>query len=151
MDLHFYSAFPVYWPLKALYSTCHIHPFKHTFTYTEGRGCHARCQLLIRSNLGFRIFLKDISAWSWGSRRFKPATFQLLDNSLYLLRYSRSGKWKQKLLSTHNKHKTIHSDKTLQNNCYSPFKNFSYTCHKISYFALSLLITFPFKSISILL
>ena len=31
--LHFYSAFPVYWQLKALYNTCHIHPFTHTFIH----------------------------------------------------------------------------------------------------------------------
>ena len=33
MDLHFYSTFPVYWPLKPLYITCHIHPFTHTFIH----------------------------------------------------------------------------------------------------------------------
>lgn len=30
MNLHFYSRFPVYWPLKVLYNTRHIHPFIHT-------------------------------------------------------------------------------------------------------------------------
>ena len=30
-----------------------------THSYTDDRGCHARCQLLIRSNLGFSILLKD--------------------------------------------------------------------------------------------
>ena len=36
----------------------------HTHSYTNGRGCHASCQLLIRSNLGFSIRLKDSSACS---------------------------------------------------------------------------------------
>ena len=48
MDLHFYGACPVYWPLKALYNTC---PFTHahTHSYTDGRGSQSRCQLFIRS------------------------------------------------------------------------------------------------------
>ena len=33
MVLHFYSAFTVYWLLKVLYNTCHIHPFTHTFIH----------------------------------------------------------------------------------------------------------------------
>ena len=36
----------------------------HTYSYTNGRGCHARCQLHIRSNLGFSILLKDTSTCS---------------------------------------------------------------------------------------
>ena len=36
--------------------------YSHTHSYTDGGGCHARCQLHIRSNLGFSILLKD----SWG-------------------------------------------------------------------------------------
>ena len=48
-------AFPVYWPLKALYNTCHIHPV-HPHSYTDG---HAKRHLLIRSNLGFSILPED--------------------------------------------------------------------------------------------
>ena len=33
MDLHFYGAVPVYWPLEALYNTCQIHPFTYTFIH----------------------------------------------------------------------------------------------------------------------
>ena len=33
-DLHFYSTFPVYWPLKVLYNTCQLHPFTHTHKHT---------------------------------------------------------------------------------------------------------------------
>lgn len=33
MDLHFHSAFPVNWPVKALYNTCCIHPFTHTLIH----------------------------------------------------------------------------------------------------------------------
>ena len=33
MDLHFYSAFPVYWTHKALYNTCQIHLFTNTFIH----------------------------------------------------------------------------------------------------------------------
>lgn len=36
MDLHFYSAFPVYRPLRALYNPCHIHLFTHTFIHCSG-------------------------------------------------------------------------------------------------------------------
>lgn len=32
LEMDFDSAFPVYWPLKALYNTCHILPFTHTFS-----------------------------------------------------------------------------------------------------------------------
>ena len=32
---------------KLLYNTCQIHPFTHTHSHTDGRGCHARCQLLV--------------------------------------------------------------------------------------------------------
>ena len=31
----------------------------HRKALTDGRGFHAKCQLLIRSNLGFSILLKD--------------------------------------------------------------------------------------------
>ena len=30
---YFYCVFSVYWPLKALYNTCHIHRSTYTFTY----------------------------------------------------------------------------------------------------------------------
>ena len=56
MDSHLYSVFLVYWPLKVLYNTPHLH--------TDGRGCHARCQLHIGSNLGFNILLKVTSTCS---------------------------------------------------------------------------------------
>ena len=36
----------------------------HTHSYTDGRNCHARCQLHFRSNLGFSILLKDTSTCS---------------------------------------------------------------------------------------
>ena len=36
----------------------------HTHSYTDGRYRHARCQLHIRSNLGFSILLKDTSTCS---------------------------------------------------------------------------------------
>lgn len=66
---------------------------QHTcsFTQSHGRGCHLRCQLLIRGNLGllaqghFNIF-----NFNWGSQGFEPRTFWKLDDPLYLLRYSRS-------------------------------------------------------------
>ena len=44
--LYLYSAFLVFRPLKALYTTYLIHPI-HTHSYTDGIGYHARCQLLI--------------------------------------------------------------------------------------------------------
>ena len=47
--LCFCSTFPVYSPLRALYNTCH--------SYTDGRGCHARCQLLI-------IQFWDLGVWT---------------------------------------------------------------------------------------
>ena len=31
----------------------------HTHSYTDGRGCHARCQMHMRRNLEFSILLKD--------------------------------------------------------------------------------------------
>ena len=89
MDLHLYSAFPVHWPLIVLYNTCHIHPFTHTHSYTDGRGCHARCQPHIRSNLGFIILLKTTltcsSTQPWG------AGIRTSDDPLYPLSYSRHG------------------------------------------------------------
>lgn len=33
LDWNFYSSFPIYWPLKGLYNTCHIHAFTHNFTH----------------------------------------------------------------------------------------------------------------------
>ena len=36
----------------------------HTHLYTDGGGCHARLQLLIRSNLGFSILLKNTFTYS---------------------------------------------------------------------------------------
>ena len=63
MDLHLYSAFPVQWTLKVLYVLATV-THSHTHSYTDGGGCHARCQLCIRSNLGFSILLKDASTCS---------------------------------------------------------------------------------------
>ena len=39
--------------------------FSHSpiHSYTDGRGCHARCQLLFRSKLVFSILLKDTSTF----------------------------------------------------------------------------------------
>ena len=71
---HFNRAFPVYWPSQHL-----------PHSPIDGRGCHARCQLFIRSNLGFSILLKDTMTCSWGSREFEPATFPLLDDLFHLL------------------------------------------------------------------
>ena len=44
--------------------------------------------LLIKSNLGFGILLKDTLPSSWGSQGFEPETFWLLDDpSTYLPTY----------------------------------------------------------------
>ena len=56
-----------------------------THSYTDGGNCHARRQLLIRSNLGFGILLKDTSTCSC---RDSAGTFRLLDDPLYQLSYS---------------------------------------------------------------
>ena len=74
----FYSTFPVFWQLEALYNTCHILPFPHTFTHWW-----QRCKLLIRSNLGFSTLFKDTLTCSWGSQGMEPATYRLLDSLLY--------------------------------------------------------------------
>ena len=53
-------------------------PATFTHSYTDGGCCHARRQLLIRSNLGFSILLKDTSACRWGENgirtRDRPIT-----------------------------------------------------------------------------
>ena len=79
MDLYFYRSSPVYWTLITF-----------TNSHTDGRGCHERCQLLIWSNLGFNILLKDTLSCSQGSRRIKPATFRFQENLLYLLSHSQA-------------------------------------------------------------
>ena len=40
-------------------SRFHSFTHSHIHSHADDRGCHARCQLLIRSNLGFSILLKD--------------------------------------------------------------------------------------------
>ena len=79
MDLYFYRSSPVYWTLITF-----------TNSHTDGRGCHERCQLLIWSNLGLNILLKDTLSCSQGSRRIKPATFRFQENLLYLLSHSQA-------------------------------------------------------------
>ena len=49
---------------------------RFTHSCTDGGGCHARCQLLIRTNLGFSVLLKDTLT----CRQVEPATFRLLDD-----------------------------------------------------------------------
>ena len=64
---HFYSAFQSTDRSKCfsiLVTFIHL----HTHSDTDGGGQHARCQLLIRSNAGFSILLKDTSACSWGNQ-----------------------------------------------------------------------------------
>lgn len=65
----FLCAFPVYWPLNALYSICHIHK-KHS--YIDGRG--ANCSS--GATWGVSISLKD--DMQTGGQGFEPATFWLL-------------------------------------------------------------------------
>ena len=69
-DFHFSITFQSYWPLKLLNDTCHVHPITHTHSYSDG-AC-----------------IRDTSTCSRGSQRFKPATFRLLDDLLYLLSYN---------------------------------------------------------------
>ena len=70
-------------PVLATFTHSHTHP------YTDDGGCHARCQLHIRSNLGFSIFLKATSTRNSTEPGFQPVTFWSLDNLLYPLSYSR--------------------------------------------------------------
>ena len=51
------------------------HP--HTYSNTDSSGCHASCQLLVRSNLGFSILHRDASTCSRESNHW-----QLSDNLL---------------------------------------------------------------------
>ena len=67
----------VLFPVLATFTHSHTHP------YTDDGGCHARCQLHIRSNLGFSIFLKANSTRNLTEPGFKPVTFWSLDNLLY--------------------------------------------------------------------
>ena len=57
----------VQWSCIFIQSTVDTFTHSHTHSYTDGEGCHARRQLLIRSNLGFSILLKD--TWQPG---FEP-------------------------------------------------------------------------------
>ena len=66
--------------------------FTHSYphSYTDGGGCHASCQLHIRSNLGFSILLKDTltcSSAQPGGAWIR--TFQTLDDPLYPMSFSR--------------------------------------------------------------
>ena len=151
MDLHFYGAFPVFWPLKALYSTCHNRPFKHTFIYTEGRGCHDRCQLLIRSNLGFRTFSQGHFGMQLGEPQIQTSDHPI--NRLVALP-PRVGTAAPETGSGNC------SPPTTNKNQYTQIKHYKITAtihsnlsyNKISYFELSLLVTyFTFKSILIAL
>ena len=58
--------------------------YSHTHSYTDGGGCRAVCQLLIRSNLGSSVLLKEASTCS---QRFKSTCYRLLDDPLYFLSY----------------------------------------------------------------
>ena len=60
MDVDLCSAFPMFWPLKVPYKTCHIYPFTHILSLMAEANI---------SNFGAKI--------------------QTLDNPLYLLSYSR--------------------------------------------------------------
>lgn len=51
-----------------------------THSHSDGRGCYASHQLLIRSNFGFNILFKDTLTCSWGSQGFKPMIFWWLDD-----------------------------------------------------------------------
>ena len=48
-----------------------------THSYADGRGCHARRRLLIRSSLGFSILLQDTSTCSWGEPGFEPSNLPI--------------------------------------------------------------------------
>ena len=52
----------------------------HTHSYSEGRGCHERCQLLIGGNFRFSIFLKDTLTCSWRSNQ-RPCTYWMSSTS----------------------------------------------------------------------
>ena len=63
------------------------HSPTHTYVHTlmaEVQGA----ELLIRSNLGCSILLKDTLTCSWGSQGMEPATYRLLDSLLYHLSHS---------------------------------------------------------------
>ena len=64
-----FRAFPVYSKSFTLVKFTH----SHTLSYSDGRGCHSRCQLLIMSNLGFSILLKDTSRCRLGEAGIRPS------------------------------------------------------------------------------
>ena len=80
-DFHFYSAYPVYWPLKALYNSCHIHPCIHKLM-AEAAMQGASC--LSGAISGSVSCSRTVRHAAW----FKPVTFRSLDKPLYLLSYS---------------------------------------------------------------
>ena len=69
MYLHFFGTVPVYWPFKALYNTCHINPFKHTFIHWCQR---LPCKVPAAHQEQFEV---------QNRAQFEPATFRLLDDS----------------------------------------------------------------------
>ena len=72
------------WQGSGFHSFTHSHTRSYTHSYPDDRGCHARCQLLISSNFGFSILLKD--TYTQGEPGFELVTFRSLDNPLYPLR-----------------------------------------------------------------
>ena len=88
MLLHFCSTFPAYSLVKDALTHSHTH------SYTDGRGCHEKCQLLIRCSwFGVRCLAQGHFNMHLGGPGFEPAPFKLLDNLLYLLSYSHP-EWK---------------------------------------------------------
>ena len=85
MDLHFYSAFPVYWPLKGLYSTCHIRPVTHTFIHWW-QMLPCKVPTAHRDQIGGS--LPCSRTLRHAARGSCPVTLRLLDDLFYLLSYS---------------------------------------------------------------
>lgn len=53
--LYLYSALPVFWPLKALYTTCPIHTHSHTDATMQGAIYSSEAETNHSHNLGFSI------------------------------------------------------------------------------------------------
>ena len=63
----------------------------HTHVHTLMAGAvMQRCQLLISSNLGLSVSLKDTSTCSWGEPEIRTSSLAILDDPLNLLDCSRS-------------------------------------------------------------